>query len=267
MDSNDLKGTARQVQQNKPYQVLVKVGLVAYGVVHIVVAWLAFRLAIGASDDEASNTGALRQLAQTPIGLALMWVVVAGMATLVVWQAVAAAVGYPEYDGFKRVRKRLSAVGRMVIYAALAVAAAQIAIGARTDSNTEEQVTSGLLGLPAGPILVGLIGVAIVGYGGWNIVRGVTGRYNEEIRTELHGAAKVLAVVGHIAKGIAFAVMGALFIWAAASYDPEKAGGLDAALNTIRSQPAGSVLLIIIALGIACFGVWCFLWAAHAKHA
>jgi len=267
MDSRDLQGTARQVQQNQPYRVLVKVGLVAYGVVHLVIAWLAFRLAFGEAEGEASNTGALRQLAQTPIGLVLMWLVVVGMATLVVWQAVAAGVGYTEYDGSKRVRKRLGAVGRMVIYAALGVAATQIAIGARTDSNTEQQVTSGLLGLPGGPILVGLVGVAIVGYGGWNIVKGLTGRYNEEIRTQLQGAGKVLAVLGHVAKGIAFAVMGALFVWAAASYDPQKAGGLDAALNTIRSQPAGSLLLVIIAVGIACFGVWCFLWAAHAKHA
>lgn len=267
MDSRDLKGTARQVQQNKPYRVLVKVGLVAYGVVHLVIAWLAFRLAFGQADDEASNTGALRQLAQTPIGLALMWLVVVGMATLVIWQGVAAGVGYLEYDGGKRVRKRLGAAGRLVVYAGLGVAAAQTAIGARTESNTEQEVTSGLLGLPGGPVMVGLIGVAIVGYGGWNVVKGVTGRYNEEIRTELDGVAKALAVVGHVAKGVAFAVMGGLFIWAAASYDPEKAGGLDAALNTIRSQPAGSVLLVVIAVGIACFGVWCFIWAAHAKHA
>ena len=36
MDSRDLQGTARHVQQNQPYRVLVKVGLVAYGVVHLV---------------------------------------------------------------------------------------------------------------------------------------------------------------------------------------------------------------------------------------
>ncbi len=38
MDSRDLQGTARHVQQNQPYRVLVKVGLVAYGVVHLVIA-------------------------------------------------------------------------------------------------------------------------------------------------------------------------------------------------------------------------------------
>ena len=265
MDSRDLQGTARHVQQNQPYRVLVKVGLVAYGVVHLVIAWLAFRLAFGEAEGEASNTGALRQLAQTPIGLVLMWLVV------VAWPPWSSGRPWPpsatpsttdpngSANGWAR-----SADGHL---RRPGVAATQIAIGARTDSNTEQQVTSGLLGLPGGPILVGLVGVAIVGYGGWNIVKGLTGRYNEEIRTQLQGAGKGLAVLGHVAKGIAFAVMGALFVWAAASYDPQKAGGLDAALNTIRSQPAGSLLLVIIAVGIACFGVWCFLWAAHAKHA
>ena len=70
-----------------------------------------------------------------------------------------------------------------------------------------------------------------------------------------------------VAKGIAYAVMGGLFIWAAASFDPEKVGGLDRALETIRYQPLGNIALIVMAVGIACYGIWCFYWAMHAKHA
>ena len=111
------------------------------------------------------------------------------------------------------------------------------------------------------------IGLGIIGYAVWQIVKGVTGRYNEEIETELRGAAKVLAMAGHLAKGTAFTVMGSLFIWAAMSYDAEKAGGLDDAITVIRDQPAGSALLIVLAVGIAAYGLWCFMWARHAKHA
>lgn len=55
---------ARDIAASKPYQVLVKVGLVAYGLVHLVLAWLAVRLALGlgGGDAEASNTGALQAL-------------------------------------------------------------------------------------------------------------------------------------------------------------------------------------------------------------
>lgn len=262
------KQTAREVQRAKPYQVLVKVGLVAYGLVHLIIGWLAFRLAMGHSEGEASQTGALRQLAATSVGLVLMWVTGIGLLTLVLWQLIAALVGYTEYDGLKRLRKRLSALFRSVVYGTLAVAALRIAIGASDDEgDAEESLSAGMFGLPGGRFIVAAIGLGIIGYAVWQVVKGVTGRYNEEIETELQGAAKVAAMVGHIAKGVAFTVMGALFIWAALSYDSEKAGGLDKAIDTIRDQPGGSVLLIVLAVGIAAYGVWCFYWAKHARHA
>jgi hypothetical protein len=40
---------------------------------------------------------------------------------------------------------------------------------------------------------------------------------------------------------------------------------MDAALMTIRDQPFGIVLLLVVALGIACFGVYCFAWARFAR--
>ena len=75
-----------------------------------------------------------------------------------------------------------------------------------------------------------------------------------------------LGTVGYCAKGVALAVIGGLFGYAAISYDPEKAGGLDAALGTIREQPFGTVLLIVMALGFAAFGVYCFVWARRARY-
>lgn len=76
----------------------------------------------------------------------------------------------------------------------------------------------------------------------------------------------LLGRIGYAAKGVAFIVAGALFGWAAIDYDPEKAGGLDTALRTIKEQPFGSVLLTVLALGIAAFGVYAFVWSRNAKH-
>ena len=55
-------------------------------------------------------------------------------------------------------------------------------------------------------------------------------------------------------------------IRAAIDYDPDKAGGMDAALSTVRDQPFGTVSLVIMALGIAAFGVYCFIWAKRARY-
>jgi len=53
--------------------------------------------------------------------------------------------------------------------------------------------------------------------------------------------------------------------WAGISYDPEKAGGIDDALRTVHDAPFGAVLLTLMALGLICFGVYCFFWATHPK--
>ena len=45
--------------------------------------------------------------------------------------------------------------------------------------------------------------------------------------------------VGYVGKGAAIGVVGVLFGWAALSYDPDKAGGLDDALKTVRDRRSG----------------------------
>jgi type IV secretory pathway VirB2 component (pilin) len=69
--------------------------------------------------------------------------------------------------------------------------------------------------------------------------------------------------VGYIAKGIAFMVIGGLFVAAGVTHDPQKSGGLDDALRTVVQQPFGPFLLILIAVGIACYGFFCFARARH----
>ena len=75
-----------------------------------------------------------------------------------------------------------------------------------------------------------------------------------------------LGTVGYCAKGVALSIIGGLFGYAALTYDPKKAGGLDTALGTLRGQPFGTVLLLVMALGIASFGVYCFIWARNARY-
>ena len=71
---------------------------------------------------------------------------------------------------------------------------------------------------------------------------------------------------GYAAKGVALGIVGALFGWAALAHDAGKAGGLGPALRMLRDQPYGRTLLSLTALGIASFGVYCFVWSRNAKH-
>ena len=72
-------------------------------------------------------------------------------------------------------------------------------------------------------------------------------------------------MAGYTAKGVAYAIAGLLIVVAAVNYDPEKARGLDAALRTLRDQSYGPILLALMALGIAAFGVYCFFQSRYRK--
>jgi len=78
-------------------------------------------------------------------------------------------------------------------------------------------------------------------------------------------AAVRLGQVGYIALGVAYATVGVLVVVAAATHDPEKSSGLDAALKTMASQPYGKILLMVVAAGLVCFGLYCVFDARYRK--
>ncbi len=244
----------------------MRVGLVAYGALHLLFAFIALQLAW--SDEATSSTGALHQLAQEAYGQVLLWVSAAGLVLLAAWQGLEAAVGYGWRDT-GRLRKRLESGLRAGVYLALAWLAVSTAAGIGGGSS-KDGMTARLMSATAGQWLVAAVGLAVIGFGGAQMVKGATRRFTEDLEGQGtagdSGTALVrLGQVGYLAKGSSLAVVGGLFVWAAASYDPQKAGGLDAALRTLVRQPYGPVLVTVIAVGLAAFGAYCFGWARHAK--
>ena len=76
--------TAESVHRSKWMDWAIRAGLVTYGVVHLLIGWLALQLGWGHADSEASGSGALHELAQQPFGRWLLWAVGLGFAALVV---------------------------------------------------------------------------------------------------------------------------------------------------------------------------------------
>jgi hypothetical protein len=263
--------TGQQAITSRPFRALLTVGLIAYGVVHLLVGWIALGIAwVGItgtnSAQEASQQGALNELASQPLGAATLWVVAIGLIALALWQIVEAIWGHRDRPaGVKRIRKRVGSAGRCIAYALLAAASISTLRGDSGSGESEESYTARLMGQPWGRIVVGLVAVAIVVLGVRLIRRGVKKKFTEDLAGGVSQGVVRLGQAGYIAKGIAFAIVGGLFGWAAATYDPEKAGGLDDALRTVNEAPFGAVLLTAMALGLMCFGVYCFFWAKNPR--
>jgi hypothetical protein len=244
-------------------------GLVAYGVVYVLVAWVAAQLALGKDGGRPSTQGALAELATKPLGHVLLWAVAVGLFLLVVWRLVEAVAGHCGKERGARMLARMVSVGCAVIYGAIGVSAVRVSTGASASSSRESRtLTARVLDLPAGQALVALVGAAILGYGAWLVWRGCTDGFLDELDVDgQYGTAGTaytwLGRVGHVAKGVAFGIVGVLFGYAAIQHDPRKAGGLDQALRELLDRPFGSALLLTVAVGIGCFGLFTFARAAH----
>jgi Domain of Unknown Function (DUF1206) len=266
--SADVRATARSVSDSTWFEHAVRVGLVAYGVMHILIGWLGLQLAFGDRAGAPSQQGALHTLAKQPGGEVLLWATGLGLFFLAVWQLLEAAWGHRREDGAKRAFKRLGSAGMVVLFAVLGYSAIMTATAGSSTSN-EESLTRRLLELPGGQLIVMGIGVVIGIVAAVDFKRGVTSSFADKLKSgALTGKSgtvvKRLGQIGHVAKGIALAVLGGLFVWAGATYDATQAGGLDTALRTLLDASVGPWLLVVVAAGIIAFGLYCFAWARYA---
>jgi hypothetical protein len=261
-------GLGRQARAPSWFDPAVRAGLVAYGVVHLLVGWLALQLALGDHEGSPSGTGAMRQLAEQPFGAALLWAVGVGMVVLVLWRLLDAVLGHRDEDGLPAWGRRLVDVIQTAVYGAIAVLAITTATGAGSSGAGTDSTTKRLMDLPAGQWLVVLVGLVILGVGANHVRLGWTEDFREEISaagaTGRTGTSYVwLGKAGYGAKGVALGVVGVLFAYAGITHEPQKSGGLDQALRTVLEQPFGRFLLGAIAVGIICYGLFCFARARH----
>jgi hypothetical protein len=251
----------------------VQVGLVAYGVTHLLIAAAALPLAWGdRSEGQANQQGALARMAEQPLGDVLLWVIVLGMACLVVWQLAEAFLGHRQDDGPKKVLKRAASAGKAVVYAVLGWTAAGTATGTGSSggSGSTDGLTARLMSAPGGTLLVGALGLAIAGVGLFLAYRGLAEKFLRHLEPRAtQGGSRtpvvVLGKVGYVAKAAALVAVGALFLTAAVRHKPKESGGLDVALHELLRQPFGPVLLALVAGGLGCFGVYCFFWAHYLR--
>jgi hypothetical protein len=244
------------------------IGLAARGVLYLLVAFLAAQMAFGANDQPADKKGALRALADHPVGKVALVALTIGLAAYALWR-VAEAVGRKD-----EVTKRLASAGKAALYASAAATAASTFLDAGSgskDGNQQSQtLTARVLDWPGGRLIVGAAGVVGIGVGAYLVWRGVTRKFEEKLKLgemppPVHKAEKVLGLVGYSARGVVAALLGLLLVRSALHANAQEAQGIDGTLRTIAAQSYGQVLLLIAAAGLAAFGLHSLIEARYRR--
>ena len=248
---------------------LGRAGLVARGVVYAVIGILALKLALGDGGKATSQQGALKTIAGQPFGKVLLVLLAIGLAGYASWRLIRAAAGHGREDqdsAFDRIAAFFSGLG----YAALCVTAVAILIGSGSSSGSLKKATGGVMDWSGGPLLVGIAGAIFAGVGLYQVYKGLGRKFLDTSKTyEMNEAVKpaftFLGVVGHVARGVVFALIGYGLIRAAVDYDPKKAVGLDGALRKLADASYGPVLLGIVAAGFIMFALYSIADARYRK--
>jgi hypothetical protein len=262
-------GTAREAANSEPVKIAARVGLAAYGVTHLLVAWLALQVAFGGGGQRTDQNGAFQTIAAQPFGRVLLWVLVIGFVAVALWRLSQAIVGVASAEDAKdQVKKRVKNGSQAAVFLALAIAAGRVAAGGGSGGGGQK-AAAGVLGWPGGQFLVGLVGIVIVVVAAVKVKNGWKKKFLKEmdLPSDRHARQLVerLGQVGSVAKGAAVGLIGILVVVAAIQFDPSKARGLDAALKALAGQPYGVILLIAMALGLAAYGVFCFFDAKYHR--
>ncbi|MGW3059562.1 DUF1206 domain-containing protein [Streptomyces goshikiensis] len=248
-------------------EVTARCGLVARGVLYVLIGVLAVRVAFGdGGGKEADRQGALQELAGKPFGGVLIWAVAIGLVGMALWRLSEAAFGAAGPDGDKPL-KRLASAGRAAFYAVAAFSVFTFAAGGGGRSGDEESrdATAKALELPAGQWLVGAAGVGIAVAGVVIAVQAARCKFRKHLAlgglsARWRRAVDFLGVTGGLARGAVFATAGGFLVFAAVRYDPAQAKGMDDTLRSFTLTAAGPWLLVAVAAGLVLFGV--FSWVA-----
>jgi hypothetical protein len=257
----------RQVTRSTPFQAVARLGFVAYGLVHLLVAWLAVQVALGDATGKADKTGALQSISDNAGGVILLWLVAVGLAVSALWQLSEAVTGH-------RGKPLLHAMnfGEAILFGYLAFIAGKLAAGRAASSTDQAQLglIDSMLHQSWGKPVVIVIGLAIVVAGLFIARHGLTKRFTHE--QDLGKASPTtrttvvrLGQLGYAALGTVYGIAGALVVVAAVRTEPAKATGLDVALKTLATQPYGPALLLLIAVGLAAFAVFTFFEARFRR--
>lgn len=259
--ANEVSGAARRATDNPALNKLAKVGFAARGVLYALIGIVALQVAFGVGGSgkgDADKSGAIQMVRDQPFGEVLLWVMAIGLAALAVWQIGEAIWGNP------KVKDRVESAARAAVYVLLVVSMLGLVLNDKKVSSTDKQsedATKALFELPAGQILVALLGLGVIALGVYWIHEGWTKKFMRDMALTSARARPLvtrLGMAGYIARGVVAIAAGILIGKAAVTYDAKEAVGIDGALKSLADTPAGPWLLVVVALGLILFAAYCF---------
>ncbi len=252
--------------------ILARLGFAARGLVYLLVGIFALDAALNGGRP-SDNQGVMGTMADAPVGRVLLLLCALGFAGYAFWRLAEAALD-PELRR-QNMKGRLERVGYALsglIHIGLAVAAVKLAMRQQPSPNgspgdqTAQSWSAWLLDQPAGPALLIVVGIGLLATAAAQAVKAYKASF-DELSGDVPAPRQVrwMGRVGYAARALVFAMMAWFLVNVVVQHDPNEAGGIGAALRQLREQEHGALLLLIVAIGLALFGLFSLVEARYRR--
>jgi hypothetical protein len=269
-----IKQGTQRVTDSPWFERFARFGYAAKGVVYLVAGALSLRAAFGLGGAPTDSRGALQQIVTEPFGKVMLILIGVGLIGYVLLRLVQAVMD-PEHKGrdAQGIATRTGYLISAAVYAGLAWTAVQLAYGTGgtgTSGTQSQSWVSQLFALPFGHWLIGIVGLAVIGGGLYQLYQAYRTNFSERFNwSQMNTQERLWAVrlgrLGLAARGVVQGVVGIFLVQAALLVDPRKVQGADGALQMLAQPPFGLWAVAVVAAGLAAYGIYMLAAARYAR--
>ena len=258
--------------QNK----LFMAGYTAKGVVYSLIGIFAVAGVIGASVGGSGGTNGpkdiINWLGTNPFGTVLLVLIGLGLLAYASWRWITAVQDKKNEGRDKEgVAKRIGYAVSGTAYGVLAAHAFKNAFGSSGGGGQDKQdIIARILSESWGPWVVGIIAAIMGGVAIYQLIRALKDKHMEGIEgQDLSGKQRKVfrrtGEVGLTARFVVYGIISYFLFRAALRDDPSQFRGVAESLEYVQQQSYGSVLLLLVGLGLLAYGVFMFVRARYER--
>jgi hypothetical protein len=252
----------RELQEVAPWvERLARLGYAAKALLYGTIGVLAAKAALGSRGKVTDTRGALRTVGGQHFGTAFLVLIAIGFFGYALWRLVEAVLD-PERRGtnFKALATRAGFAIRGLMHGAFGITALRMTAGPQSSGGNQAQHWAARsLELPAGGLLVGAAGMAIAGYGIYQLYRAWAAKLGTQLRlgqapSSLRQWIVGVSRFGIAARGLVFCLIGWFLAQSGFRHDPGQAAGLRESLRALAQ--IGRWPFAAVAIGLAAYGAY-----------
>lgn len=246
-------------RKSENFSKLVRIGFFSRAILYAVLGLIALT---GAEQIGRGTDGIFAAIEGFPMGFAVLWLMVLGLLAYAGFRLASAVFDIENHGSDASGRaQRIGHAGSAIGHVALAYLAYEFAAAGSSDGMGAQRAASGLLAVPFGGAMLGLLGIAFVIAAAFQAKKGLSGSFMKRVSPQAPEATRWIGGIGYLARAVVFLVIGWSLV--RAGFLSESSQEVKTLGEAVASLAGQRVLFTLVAGGLLAFGIFSLVLARY----